>query len=85
MSLNTAHAWAILRCSNCKTLDLAASLTDAGFEAWTPVETVMLRPRRGNKREEVRQPLIASFVFARAVHLPGLLELSHSPALNYRI
>lgn len=77
--------WAILRCSNCKTLELAASLTDAGFEAWSPAETISRRARSGNKRQEVRQPLIASFVFAKADRLEDLLALSHSPTLNYRV
>lgn len=77
--------WAILRCANCKTLELAASLTDAGFEAWTPVETIMLRPRRGNERVEVRKPLVASLVFANAVRLDELRAMSHSPVLNFRV
>lgn len=77
--------WCILTCSNCKTLDLVASLIDAGFDAWSPVETVSIRARKGQKREEVRRPLIASFVFAKADRLLDLLELSHSPSLNYRI
>jgi transcription antitermination factor NusG len=77
--------WAILRCSNCKTLELAASLVDAGFDAWSPAETISRRARSGTKREEVRRPLIASFVFARADRLDELLALSHSPTLNYRI
>lgn len=77
--------WCILRCSNCKTLELARSLNDAGFEAWTPVETIERRSRKGIKPDELRRPLIASFVFARADHMAGLLALSHSPALNYRV
>lgn len=67
-------AWCILRCSNCKTLDLAASLNEAGFEAWSPVETL----HRGEKREVVRIPLTPSFVFAHADRLLDLLALSHS-------
>jgi hypothetical protein len=77
--------WAILRCANCKTLELAASLNDAGFEAWSPVETVARRSRAGARPEPVRLPLIASFVFASAAHLQHLLELSHSPVLNFRV
>jgi transcription antitermination factor NusG len=76
--------WCILRCSGCKTLELAASLNEAGFEAWAPVETVVLRPRRGNKRMEVVKPLVASLVFARADRLQDLLALSHSPTLTYQ-
>lgn len=78
-------SWCILRCSNGKTLELAASLADAGFEAWSPAETISRRARSGTKREEIRRPLIASFVFARADRLDDLLALSHSPTLNYRV
>lgn len=78
-------SWCILRCSGGKTLELAASLTDAGFEAWTPAETISRRARRDHKREEVRVPLIASFVFARADRMQDLLALSHSPTLNFRV
>ena len=77
--------WCILRCSNCKTLELSASLVDAGYEAWSPAETVSRRARRGNKREDVRKPLIASFVFAKADRMDDLLALSHSPTLNYQV
>jgi transcription antitermination factor NusG len=76
--------WCILTCANCKTLDLVVSLNDAGFEAWSPVETVSIRARKGDKREEVRRPMMASFVFARADRLLDLLALSHSPTLNYQ-
>lgn len=77
------HDWCILRCSNCKTLELARSLTDAGFEAWSPVEIVSRRARSGTKREETTLPLMASFVFAKADRLDDLIALSHSPTLNY--
>jgi transcription antitermination factor NusG len=77
--------WIILTCSNAKTLDLARSLTEAGFDAWSPVETIKLQPRHGKKREDIVRPLMPSFVFAKAMHLAELLALSHSPTLNYRI
>lgn len=77
--------WIILTCSNAKTLELARSLTEAGFEAWSPVETIQRRARSGAKPEDVTRPLMPSFVFARAEHEIDLLALSHSPTLNYRI
>lgn len=82
--------WLILRCSGCKTLDLVASLNDAGFEAWSPVETVRVlkadrRKLAVDKFTEVRKPLLGGYVFARADRLQDLLELSHSPSLNYRV
>ena len=62
-------AWCILRCSNAKTLNLATSLADVGFDAWTPVETII----RGEKKEALRVPLTASFVFSPADRLHDLL------------
>lgn len=64
--------WCVLRCSPAKTLELAASLNDAGFEAWTPVD--------GD-----REPMTPSYVFARVNRLPELLALWRSPALVYRV
>jgi transcription antitermination factor NusG len=89
----TSHAVerrVILRCANCKTLELAASLTDAGFEAWSPVEVekkLVKDPRKliADKVVETRIPLTPSFVFANADRMDDLLALSHSPTLNYRI
>lgn len=78
-------SWCILRCSNCKTLELARSLNEAGFEAWSPVTRVEGRKGDQRTREEVAVPLLASFVFAGADRLPDLLALSHSPALQFRV
>lgn len=72
-------SWCILRCSPCKTLDLAKALTEMGFDAWTPVETVF----HGEK--PLRKPLTVCYVFAAADRLHALLDLSHSPVLNYRV
>lgn len=83
--MNTGRDWIILTCSNAKTIDLARSLTDAGFEAWSPVETVQRRARQGAKPDNVTRPLMPSFVFARAENEIDLLALSHSPTLNYRV
>lgn len=77
--------WVILRCSNCKTLELARSLTDAGFEAWSPSVHLQKRKGEASKRPVVVLPLLASYVFAPYQHLAELLALSHSPALNYRV
>jgi transcription antitermination factor NusG len=82
--------WVILRCANCKTLELAESLNDAGFEGWSPVEVqkhLRKDPRKllADKVVETRVPLTPSFVFAPATYLQDLLALSHSPALNYQV
>lgn len=77
--------WCILRCSNCKTLELARTLNEAGFEAWAPVTREEGRKGDQRTRDEIAVPLMASFVFARADRLPDLLALSHSPALQFRV
>lgn len=86
MTIATAHTWAILRCANCKTLELAASLTDAGFEAWTPVTREVRHVGEQRTREEIAVPLMpGGYVFARADRLADLLDLSHSPSLLYQV
>jgi transcription antitermination factor NusG len=77
--------WCILRCSNVKTLELAASLTEAGFEAWSPVETVQPPAKGGGKPERVLEALMPSYVFARASHIIELAELVRSPSLQFRV
>jgi transcription antitermination factor NusG len=77
--------WFMLQCSHGKTLELARSLNEAGFEACAPTETIVLHPRRGLKAQEVARPLIAGLVFAAARHLPELLALSHSPVLTFQV
>lgn len=78
--------WIILRTSAGQTLNLATSLTEAGYDVWTPTETVQkLRARRGNKREDVPSPLMPSFVFADADQLHRLATLARSPSLIYRV
>lgn len=78
-------SWLILRCSNVKTLELAKSLTEAGFEAWSPTVHIEKRKGEAKKREVIVLPLLASYVFAPYQHLAELLALSHSPSLNYRV
>jgi transcription antitermination factor NusG len=78
-------AWCILRCSNGKTLELAASLTDAGFEAWSPRVIVVKRAGPSRKRETVTLAIMPGYVFASYSHVAELLELARSPSLLYRV
>jgi hypothetical protein len=71
--------WLILRCSGRNTLPLADSLNRAGFECWTPVEVETRRVLRSRSRIEVRKPLTAHYVFARASHVDDLCRLSTDP------
>jgi transcription antitermination factor NusG len=74
--------WCIVRTNSRHTLTLAKSLSEAGVEAWTPQRTVKRRLPRGRRLvasgyREHDEPLVPSFVFVRACHLPDLVrELS---------
>ena len=69
------RGWIILRTNGRRTLTLAQSLNDAGIEAWTPREIRKRRLPRGRKGfKETEEPIVPSFVFARAAHLPDLLR-----------
>jgi hypothetical protein len=71
--------WCILRTSGRSTIGLAESLSKDGYEAWTPVETRMVRSPGINARREVRLPIMPSYVFARVEHLIDLLQLADMP------
>jgi transcription antitermination factor NusG len=77
--------WCILRCSGAKTLELAASLNEAGFEAWAPVE---VRERlAGRKRDTIEQvvPILPEYVFVPFHLLNELIALQRSPSLTYQV
>ena len=70
-----ASSWCILRMSGPGTLALAASLQDAGMEAWTPTEHVRRRVPRSKSTEHRIVPLAPTYVFARALHLEDLKRI----------
>lgn len=77
--------WIILRCAGSSTLQLARSLAEAGFEAWTPVE---VRSKLvGRKRERIEQaiPILPNYVFAPADRLADLLALARSPSQTHQV
>lgn len=76
---NGADGWCILRCAPARTLKLAASLDDAGIEAWTPGETQQRRRGRARERVDVEAPIMPTFVFARASHLPAIADVVRAP------
>lgn len=76
--------WIVLRTSGRSTLALAKSLSDDGFEVWTPVRTQTIRVPRMNVKREIRLPMLPSFVFARARHLVDLLHLAQSLTTAHR-
>jgi hypothetical protein len=71
--------WCILRTSGARTLSLARSLEQAGYEVWTPVETHVRRKPRSTARTEHDAPIMPTFVFARARHLPELARCLAMP------
>lgn len=82
---DTGDKWCILRCSGSRTLALAGSLAEVGYDVWAPAET---RTRlAGRKREMVEQQtaLLPGYVFAPWSQMRDLLTLSRSPSLSYRV
>jgi hypothetical protein len=76
------NRWCILRCSPGRTLPLAASLNDAGIEAWTPTGKSMRRQGRTRKAVKVPCPIMPTFVFARERHIAALEACCGMPFLN---
>lgn len=77
--------WCILRTSGSRTIALAASLTEVGFDVWTPIEERCRMAGRERKLVEQRLAILPGYVFAKMVALADLLALSRSPSLNYSI
>jgi len=77
---NVASHWCILRTNGGRTLALAASLNEAGIEAWTPIAIRNRLVRRGRtmRKAEVSRPILPTFVFARAAHVDELRALTGS-------
>lgn len=76
------EGWCILRTSGGKTLGLAASLNAANIEAWTPMQKTSRRRSRSKVRVQVDAPMMPTFVFVKACHLPDLeicLQLPINP------
>lgn len=77
--------WCIIRTAGSATLALAETLSDVGYDVWTPVETIDRRARRTEKREQVKAAMLPSFLFAKSDKLAALVALSRSPSLQYRV
>ncbi len=77
--MNALDGWLILRTAGGKTLRLAETLREDGYEAWSPTETRTIRVPRMNARRTVKLPIMPTYVFARAHHLIDLLELAAMP------
>lgn len=75
--------WCILRMSSGSTLQVARSLAEAGYQVWTPVETLKRRAPRSKVTREVTLPIMPGIVFAEAGRVQDLAALSHAPSLTY--
>lgn len=78
--------WCILRTSGARTLPLARSLHEAGFDVWTPKQTKSVRRpgvrvKTGGKPEMVDrdQPIMPTFVFARSDRVADLFRVLALP------
>jgi hypothetical protein len=72
--------WCILRTSGGRTIALMASLVEAGFDVWTPVQVERKRLPRGRKAHVERNvPIIPTFVFARAESIADLYRVLGMP------
>lgn len=72
--------WCILRCSGPRTLKLAASLTAAGYDAWTPTASKRRRLSRGRKAKvEYDVPIAPTLVFVRSHQLHSVYAAMVDP------
>jgi len=71
--------WCILRTAPSRTVLLAAALVEAGYRAWTPQETRVIRLPRSKLKREVTASLTPTIVFAEYDRLPELVAMSRSP------
>jgi hypothetical protein len=75
--------WCILRTAPSRTLPLAAALTEAGFVAWTPQETLTRCMPRSKAKKQISRPMMPMIVFASYERLPELVAISRSPMPSY--
>lgn len=73
--------WFILRMAGPRTLAVADSLKDAGFDAWTPIGSSSKRKPRKPGVEAKPVPVMPTYVFARDHHLHDLLAVAALPSM----
>jgi len=72
-------SWIILRTAGTRTLPLWRSLADAGFDTWTPRETVTRRRPRSREERTIKRAILPTFVFVAADRLTDVLEALRAP------
>ncbi len=71
--------WIILRTAGARTLPLWRSLAEAGFDAWTPRETVTRRRPRSREERTTERAILPTFVFVAADRLGDVLGALRAP------
>ena len=74
----TGTSWCVVRTQGAQTLALAKSLQEAGYQAWTPAETVIRRARRSHPAQEISVPLMPGLIFVNWDKLTDLIALSRN-------
>ena len=72
-------AWCILRSASTDTLPLVKSLTNAGYNVWTPTERRTGRMPRTRTEYDKTFALMPSYAFADATAIDDLLKLAMVP------
>ena len=74
-------SWCILRMIRADTIPVAESLAKAGIETWTPIER---RLPKHKGADELKTPVLPTFVFAAAHEIPALARLAMTPNREHR-
>lgn len=77
--------WCILRCAASRTLPVAAALTAAGFQSWTPVQTLEIRCDKKRTRELKALAILPTFVFSAWSRLSELRQIAKSPNQCFQV
>ncbi|RYF07026.1 MAG: hypothetical protein EOO77_26220 [Oxalobacteraceae bacterium] len=77
--MGRGNDWCILRTGASRTLPLVASLQAAGFDVWSPVQTLIRRRGPARERVEYLAPIMPTCVFARADRRHDLARLAALP------
>jgi len=77
--MGRGNDWCILRTGASRTLPLVASLEAAGFDVWSPVQTLTRRRGPARERVEYAAPIMPTFVFARADRRHDLARIAALP------
>lgn len=92
-------SWCILRMASCDTLSLQETLSEAGFDVWTPTEKVLLdaeakarwldrlkrlKRKGADKATDPSRAILPTFVFAAAHHADALIRITMNPTHEHR-